>query len=330
MTNIANPKKCSVIIPAFNAENTIDTTLQSLLAQENAGDFEIIVVDDGSTDRTAEIVGKYAVKLIRKENGGPASARNLGVKKSSAEIVLFTDSDCIPANDWIQKMIEPFRDENVSGVKGVYISRNKSLIARIIQLEFEERYLMLKKQKDIDFVDSYSAAFKKTAFQSVGGFDTSFPKADNEDVDLSYKLAGAGYKMVFQPEAVVEHLGHPSSLKRYIKVKFSRGFWRTAVYKRHPGKAVKDSYTPQSLKLQILLSAIIWFCVILGILSGNWLPLALSCVGFLLLTLNFIIKTFRLDMTAAFLSPFLHFIRATCFLCGIMFGLFRHFLRKTD
>lgn len=330
MTDTANLKKFSVIIPAFNAERTIDRTLQSLIAQNSAGDFEIIVVDDGSADKTAEIVRKYPVKLIQKENCGPAAARNLGVEESSCDIVLFTDCDCVPEPDWVQKMTEPFTDKDVSGVKGVYISRNRNIIARIIQLEFEERYLMLKKLKYIDFVDSYSAAVRKEAFLSVGGFDTSFPKADNEDVDLSYKMANAGYKMVFQPEAVVEHLGHPANLMRYLKVKFSRGFWRTAVYKRHPGKAVKDSYTPQSLKLQILMSALTWFSLILGVFSGYWVPLAVSIIAFLFFTLIFLVKVFKIDPIAAILSPFIHFIRATCFLWGIFFGFFRHFMMNND
>ena len=328
MTDTPSDKKFSVIIPAFNAEETIDLTLKALKAQKNVEDFEIIVVDDGSKDRTAEIVDRYPVKLIKQENSGPASARNRGVEAAAADIVLFTDSDCIPAEDWVEKMTAPFADEEISGVKGIYISKKKSIIARIIQLEFEERFLMLKKLKFIDFVDSYSAAFRKEAFLSVGGFDTSFPKADNEDVDLSYKLANAGYKMVFQPEAVVEHLGHPESISRYIKLKFSRGYWRTAVYKRHPGKAYKDSYTPQTLKFQIMLSAMVIISLPFALYYGNWIPSIIFVTTFFALTAKFVMQLFRFDPFAAIISPFLHFVRSVCFIFGVGAGIIRHFIRS--
>ena len=77
------------------------------------------------------------------------------------------------------------------------------------------------------------------------GFDESFPVANNEDTDLSYRIAAAGHVMVFNPDAVVSHLRHPDSLRRYIRQKFWRGYWRMIVYRRHPGKMVKDTYTPR-------------------------------------------------------------------------------------
>ncbi|NQS98284.1 MAG: glycosyltransferase [candidate division Zixibacteria bacterium] len=317
----------SAVIPSYNAAGVVWKTIEALLAQEGAEGLEIIVVDDGSTDDTSEVVRRYPVQYIHKTNGGPASARNLGAPAAEGGIILFLDSDCVPQAGWLKAMTAPFADEEISGVKGVYITRQRSLVARFVQLEFEERYRMLERQEYIDFVDSYSAAFKKDAFFAVGGFDGSFPKADNEDVDLSYKLAKGGYKMVYQPEAVVEHT-HPASLMKYLRVKFSRGYWRMAVYKMHPEKAVKDSYTPQTLKLQIIAAGLFWLGIIWWITAGFWYFVVGITVLFLLLTLPFMMGVFRLDPGAAVLTPAMLFLRANCFLAGVGVGVLRHFFRR--
>jgi len=319
------PIKYSVVIPVYNGEKNIARTLQALLSQESEEPFEIIAVDDGSTDNTAEVLRKYPVKMLRKSNGGPASARNLGAQNSQGDIILFLDSDCIPQTGWLKALTEPLHNPEIMGVKGRYITRQKSLIARFVQLEFEERYRMLQKQPFIDFVDSYSAAFRRKAFLQVGGFDESFPKADNEDVDLSYKLAKAGFKMIYRPQAVVEHT-HPAALKAYLKVKFSRGYWRTAVYKTHPQKALKDSYTPQTLKLQIIFSVLLWLAIIWWIISGKGIFVAGITAIFLLSVLPFIISTFKFDYQAALLAPLLLLVRANCFSAGIACAVIKHLI----
>jgi glycosyltransferase involved in cell wall biosynthesis len=316
----------SIIIPAFNASESIGRTLSAVLAQSDET-VEIIVVDDGSTDDTAEIVKRFPVKYIGQENRGPASARNLGAQNAQREIIIFLDSDCVPQAGWLQAMTAPFENPEISGVKGRYITRQKSLVARFVQLEFEERYRMLEKRKFIDFVDSYSAGFRQSAFQTVGSFDESFPKADNEDVDLSYKLANAGYKMVYAPSAVVEHT-HPSNVKKYLKVKFGRGYWRTAVYRRHPSKALVDSYTPQTLKLQIFTVGLFWLGIISAIFSGIWEFVAGITALFLLLVLPFILENYRLDITAVSITPFMFFLRANCFLFGVLTAILKQLISR--
>lgn len=319
--------KYSIIIPVYNAEKSISRVLEALLKQNGIRDAEIIAVDDGSSDNSPVIIEKYPVRYIRKNNSGPAAARNLGVNNSGGEIILFIDSDCIPQPGWLKAMTAPFENPEINGVKGRYITRQNSLTARFVQLEFEERYRMLEKQQYIDFVDSYSAAFRKEAFLNAGGFDESFPKADNEDVDLSYKLAAAGCKMVYRPEAVVEHT-HPANLKKYLKVKFSRGFWRMAVYKAHPGKAVKDSYTPQTLKLQILTAGLFWLALLLSVSTLKFIFVALVTFIFLLLTVPFISRTFQYDRKAAVIAPVMLFFRSCCFLTGVLYGLIHHSVMK--
>ena len=330
MPNLMNNNstiKYSVVIPVFNAEKTVGRTIEALLAQKGAEQMEIVAVNDGSTDNTPKILDQYPVRVLHQPNSGPASARNHGFRESRGDIILFTDSDCVPQPGWLENMTAPFENPEISGVKGVYITRQKSLVARFVQLEFEERYKMLSKQPFIDFVDSYSAAFTKSALEHVGGFDESFPQADNEDVDLSFKLAAAGCKMVYAPQAIVEHT-HPATLKKYLKVKFSRGYWRMAVYKQHPDKAVKDSYTPQSLKLQILSTALLWPAFLILLVLKNGLFVSVITAIYVLSILPFIVRVFSRDYPAAAAAPLMLFLRSNCFLAGVVSGLVRQFFRK--
>ena len=87
-----------------------------------ASEYEIVFVDDGSSDETAAIVSRYpAVRLLKLGvNRGPAAARNAGLREARGDIILFTDADCAPAADWVEAMRRPFRDPEVAGCKGVY------------------------------------------------------------------------------------------------------------------------------------------------------------------------------------------------------------------
>ena len=129
--------KASVIIPAYNAEKHLPACLQALQSQTiDRSLYEVIVVDDGSTDRTALVCGDFpGVRVLSQANQGPAAARNNGAKTAQADIVLFTDSDCEPFPDWIEQMISPFlRDADVVGVKGAYRTRQAGVTSAELRL----------------------------------------------------------------------------------------------------------------------------------------------------------------------------------------------------
>jgi glycosyltransferase involved in cell wall biosynthesis len=315
--------KYSIVVPAYNAANTIGHCLAALARQSApAKDFEVIVVDDGSTDGTGDIVKQFPVRYFRQPNRGPASARNLGAREAGGEIILFTDSDCVPDGNWVKEMTAPFKDPDIAAVKGAYRTSQRSLTARFAQVEFAERFRMLTKADSIDMVDTYSAAFRRDVFFGAGGFDESFPVANNEDTELSYKLAGQGHRMVFNPNAIVCHLNHPDSITRYARLKFWRGYWRMVVYRRYPDKMLKDTYTPQTLKLQILFLFLVPACLLQMLLVPflSYYPLLASVILFCVSALPLTVSAIASDLPVGLLSPFFIAVRAAALGLGIIWG----------
>ncbi len=316
------PPVISVIIPAYNAAQIIGECLEALLHQSVAqDDYEVIVVDDGSTDGTGEIAGAYGVRVFSQPNQGPTVARNQGVAQAKGEILLFTDADCVPAENWIEEMVRPLSDPEVIGVKGAYATRQPGLIPRFIQLEFEDRYRLLKRDKYIDFVDTHAAAFRKKVFDIAGGFDPSIPGPTAEDADLSYRLASLGYKMVFNPQAIVYHR-HPARWRDYLRVKFWRACWRMSAYRKHPDKMIRDSYTPQVLKLQIiLLYATIGGLVATFFFGGfGWVALG-ALVLLSSSTVPFAWGAWQKDRAVGLMAPLILISRSAAFSLGVIVGL---------
>jgi GT2 family glycosyltransferase len=310
----------SVVVPAYNAEATLRPCLGALQRQSVGREqYEVLVVDDGSTDATAGIAGGFPVIVIRQRNRGPAAARNHGARRAQGGIILFTDADCVPAEDWIEQMTKPFADETVVAVKGAYRTAQRSLTARFCQVEFEERFELLARAESIDMVDTYAAAFRAEVFRRMNGFDESFPVANNEDTDLSYRLSAAGHRMAFSPGAVVYHLRHPDTLRRYFRQKFWRGYWRMIVYRRHPGKMVQDTYTPQTLKFQVLTLAAAAAAAPAGLLfAPAWYLAAGSFLLFLVSTAPFAVLAARRDPAVAALSPLFLALRAAAIGSGVL------------
>ncbi|MEM4390634.1 MAG: glycosyltransferase [Candidatus Diapherotrites archaeon] len=253
----------SIIVPSFNSEKTIKECIKALKNQDYNGKYEIIVVDDGSTDRTTDIVEKEKVILFKQKNSGPAKARNNGAKIAKGKVLLFIDSDCIADKNWLKEMLEPFKDKEVVGVQGAYKTKQESLVAKFVQYEIEERYEKMLNSKKIDWIGSYSAAYKKNIFFAVKGFDESFPQASGEDPELSFKVSKTKGKLVFNPKAIVYH-SHPETISKYFWVKFYRAFYRINLYSKHPDKIINDSYTLNSIKVQVLAAyfgTLMWFLV---------------------------------------------------------------------
>lgn len=312
----------SVIIPTFNGASRIGNCLDALARQAQEANVEVIVVNDGSTDHTATVVSRYAgVRLVSQANAGPAAARNRGALEARGTILLFIDDDCVPFANWMSTMLEPFQDPEVVGLKGVYRTRQEAVIARFVQIEYEERYRPMEKLEHIDFVDTYSAAFRRDRFLETGGYDTSFPIACAEDAELSFRMSGRGWKMKFVPAAIVHHT-HPDTLRQYLKKKYKFAYWRVLAVRKNPEKAVKDSHTPQLMKLQLLFAPALLLALAFDITVRPAIP-AWICVvtAFLISTLPFTIRAIKKDAVVGLLSPALLAARSITQLVGVCGGI---------
>jgi len=248
----------SIIIPMFNAEKTIIQTLKGLEDQMES-DFEVVIVDDGSTDDSSKLVTKFknqselTIKLLHQKNSGPAKARNLGVEHSEGDIILFLDSDCIPPENWVEEMVKPLNKKIVGCNCGYRVKNKESLIARYIDYEIAKRHEKLM-GRSIDTIGTYSASFMKNVFEKIGGFDTKYRAASGEDFDFAFNTKKMGYDLVFTDKTFVYHY-HPDSLRKYLKQQFWRGYWRVRMYLGNKDKIIKgDSYTGYEAQIQFILS----------------------------------------------------------------------------
>ena len=320
----------SVIVPAYNAVDVLPRCLAALERQTiDRARYEIVVVDDGSTDQTVAVAEQAGAQVIRAAHGGPASARNIGARAATGGVLLFTDADCEPAPDWIERMARAFDEPQVAGAKGTYRTRQTALTARFVQQEYEDKYDRLARQPTIDFIDTYSAAYRREVFLPSGGFDATFTTSSVEDQELSFRLVAQGHRLVFVPDAIVGHR-HDATPLEYLRRKVGIGYWKALLLRRHPDKAVRDSHTPQAIKAQIGLLALSMVVTVLavfvptsvGLPVGSWLLLFLTMLPLL-------IKIARRDPAVVWIAPMLIALRAAGLGTGLAIGLVRFTLRPT-
>lgn len=322
LATLRRPLLTSVIVPAYNAEPTIAACVAALSAQTLPRTaYEIIVVDDDSSDATAVTARAAGATVLQLGKLGKSGSRNAGAQAAQGDILLFTDADCQPRPDWIAQMLAPFaQDPSVVGVKGAYLSDQKELVARFTQVEVEERYDRMRQETRLNFIDTYAAAYHRTVFLENGGFDVNLPQI--EDQDFSFRLAAKGYKMVFAPQARVLH-AHLTSARRYFWRKFVIGEWKAMLVHRYPERLMSDSRTPQLLKVQMGLTLLLPLVLLVAVLwpTAVWGIPALA-LAFVVACLPFMLKCARRDPAVLLIALPMLFLRAVALAYGYAYGNF--------
>lgn len=194
----------SVIIPVHNGERTLERCLTAILGSEGIGEFEVIVVDDGSTDSSAAIASNFPCRVIRIDHSrGPAVARNRGVEEAQAARVVFVDSDVVVRPESLALLLRALDDSPAAFATYDPEPLNKNF-ATLLYHTLSCRSLQDTSEKTSVFY-SYCAAIWKDLFLELGGFDTSFTRATFEDVELGRQLASRGLYSKHLKDAKVIH-----------------------------------------------------------------------------------------------------------------------------
>ena len=225
--------KVSVVICAYNAEPTMEACLTSLQALRYPA-FEVIVVDDGSTDRTGAIADRFeGIHVIHQENKGLSAARNVGIAASLGEIVAFTDSDCVVDPDWLHYLVATFLQTGLRAVGGPNLPPPEdSVVAACVAASPGGPQHVLLDDVEAEHIPGCNMAFRREVLNEIGGFDPIYRSA-GDDVDVCWRLQDRGYRIGFSPAAMVWHFRR-NTMRAYIGQQKGYGKAEALLYFRHP------------------------------------------------------------------------------------------------
>jgi cellulose synthase/poly-beta-1,6-N-acetylglucosamine synthase-like glycosyltransferase len=212
----------SLILPAYNEEKTIGKSIERGLCQRYTGSLEIIVIDDGSTDKTYEIARKYAdqytnVKAIRyEENRGKSHALNTGFAEAKGEISVFSDTDSVLAPEAVSRMVSHFKDPKVGMVAGMVIINNeKNLLTRLQQIEYLSSQSITRfcqsSHSNVLVCPGACTAVRTDIARKI----PSTERTITEDADFTFSVWKDGWKICQEPTSV-SYTEAPESLKNLI------------------------------------------------------------------------------------------------------------------
>ncbi len=206
--------RISVVIPAYNEESAIQPCLESIKKQTYK-DYDIIVVNAESTDKTAEVSSRYTDKVITAKTGSPGPARNLGVKSSGSEVIAFTDADTIVADNWLSEIARIFEDPKVVGAGGVLRPLDARLLDKVMFKINSDLWYRFTAVFGFYQLGTPNCAYRRNAFLSAGGFDEKLSML--EDTELSIRMKKYG-KMVIDKRMVVYNSARRFKQEGYIRV----------------------------------------------------------------------------------------------------------------
>jgi len=323
-----NHLRISVIIPTYNRKDELEKLLYSLNNQTlPPSQFEIIVVDDGSSDGTEEWLMKHKdqfkvkTSFYTQVHGGPGAARNLGMEKAHGDIFAFTDTDCITEPEWLEHLIKPFNLEKVGAVGGREIINDKDpLLMRCFH------YLMTsplttgglrgKRGKRLArfYPRTFNMAISRRAYHATEGFKKMFHA---EDIELSYRIKKKGFDLIYEDSAKVYHLRR-NQLTQFLKQTFHMGKARITLARLHP-----SSLEP----LHILPAISLIFLFVLFFFSMCWhtaflilkLYLGLGVLYLIIVGINSTMKLHTLK--AFFLMPIFFILQQGAYGSGFLASL---------
>lgn len=274
----------SIIVPCYNEEVTLTNCIDSLVTQTYEK-YEIIIVDDGSTDKTLDVAQSLLhyekVVVLAKPNGGKASALNYGIKHCKGDIVVCVDADSIFLKDTLEKLLEPFSNPKVAAVAGnVKVANRNKVLAKnqaleyIVGINLQRR--MFTKLDCVPVIPGAIGAFRKEIIQEVGGYSVD---TIVEDMDLTVAISKKGYKIEYAGDAI-SYTETPESFNDFYKQRYRWTYgtfevinkYKSILFNYKSGKelgVVGLPYILYSMFINMVLTGALFYLIAKVILYGN-------------------------------------------------------------
>jgi cellulose synthase/poly-beta-1,6-N-acetylglucosamine synthase-like glycosyltransferase/peptidoglycan/xylan/chitin deacetylase (PgdA/CDA1 family) len=231
----------AIVVPAYNEQVTIERAVRSLAASDY-DDFEVVVVDDGSLDRTAEIVAELEldnVRLVRQDNSGKAAALNTGVEVTDSEVVVMVDADTLFEPETLGRLVQPFADPEIAAVSGnTKVGNRRGLLGRWQHIEYVIGFNLDRRMYEVlqctPTVPGAAGAFRREDLAAIGGVPGNTLA---EDTDLTLAIGRTGRRVVYAPDARA-WTEAPSTLGALWRQRYRWAFGTTQAVWKHRGAIV--------------------------------------------------------------------------------------------
>lgn len=315
----------SIIIPVYNRPDEVDELLNSL-TQQTVHDFEVIVVEDGSSVTCEHVVKRYEqqlnIRYFNKPNSGPGQTRNYGAERSSGEYLLILDSDCILPPGYLEAIEEELKRQPADAFGGPdrahdsFTSTQKAINYAMTSFFTTGGIRGGKKKMDKFYPRSFNMGLKADVYRALGGFSKM---RFGEDIDLSIRIFKGGYSCRLFPEAWVWHKRR-TDLKKFFKQVYNSGIARINLYKKYP----------ESLKVVHLLPAVFTLCVVLVLLSSLICPYALLLLAMFAIIIFTDSSIRNRSLWIGILSVLAAFIQLTGYGSGFLSAWWKRCILKKD
>ena len=315
----------SIIIPVYNRPDEVDELLNSL-TQQTVRNFEVIVVEDGSSVTCEHVVKQYEqqlnIRYFNKPNSGPGQTRNYGAERSSGEYLLILDSDCILPPGYLAAIEEELKRQPTDAFGGPdrahdsFTSTQKAINYAMTSFFTTGGIRGGKKKMDKFYPRSFNMGLKADVYRALGGFSKM---RFGEDIDLSIRIFKGGYSCRLFPEAWVWHKRR-TDLKKFFKQVYNSGIARINLYKKYP----------ESLKVVHLLPAVFTLGVVLVLLSSLIYPYALLLLAMFAIIIFTDSSIRNRSLWIGMLSVLAAFIQLTGYGSGFLSAWWKRCILKKD
>ncbi|MBI1803897.1 MAG: glycosyltransferase [Ignavibacteriae bacterium] len=326
----------SIIIPVKNGAATLDACLRSI-KRSYYKNYEVLVVDDHSTDDTVSIAQRFQYSVLQVTEGkGANNARNVGASKAHGDIFIFIDSDIVIERETILGIVETLEEDHLDAVVGIYTARHRheSFVSQYKNLWV--RYSYMKSSPEIDWLFGAISGIRRKAFEQLGGFNTALlARHGHDDIELGKRAAQAKLNIMLDMDIEVEHLKQ-YTLGSFILNEYHRsvGFAELATQFGETAKSVKHGFV--NVYPTFVLSTMFSLMVVATIIAsaGGWVSdwWAITALGvYLLLNIRFLnyLEQVRGLFAMFVMVPFLFIDHIVC-LVGSVVGVLRGLRKKTS